>query len=65
MYVNDLRLGIDGIVEILQVHFATTSDIFRIRGLRKHHEIRRYKLGGFKLKLYTPPTDPFSEGTSA
>jgi hypothetical protein len=37
-----LRLGIDGIVYILQVHFAVILGTFRIRGLQKHHEIRRY-----------------------
>jgi hypothetical protein len=40
--VSTLTLGIDGIVDILQAHFATISGIFRIRGLRKRHEIRRY-----------------------
>jgi hypothetical protein len=37
-----VRLGIDGIVDIIQAHFAAISGTFRIRGLRKHHEIRRY-----------------------
>jgi hypothetical protein len=39
---NNLRLGIDGIVDVLQVHFAAISGTFRIRGLRNYHEIRRY-----------------------
>jgi hypothetical protein len=39
---NQVRLGIDGIVDILQAHFAAISGTFRIRGLRKHHEISRY-----------------------
>jgi hypothetical protein len=37
-----VRLGIHGIVDILQAYFVAISDTFRIRGLRKHHEIRRY-----------------------
>jgi hypothetical protein len=40
--VFGVRLGIDGIVDILQAHFDAISDTFRIRGLQKHHEIRRY-----------------------
>jgi hypothetical protein len=35
------RLGVDGIVDILQVHFAAISSMFRIRSDRKHHEVRR------------------------
>jgi hypothetical protein len=43
LYIMSIvRLGIDGIVDVLQVHFLVTSGMFRIRGLRKHHEIRRY-----------------------
>jgi hypothetical protein len=37
-----VRLGIDGIVDILQAYFAAISGTFHIRGLRKHHEISRY-----------------------
>jgi hypothetical protein len=37
-----IRLGIDGIVDILQAHFATFLGKFRIRGLRKPHDMRRY-----------------------
>jgi hypothetical protein len=37
-----IRLGIGGIVDILQLYFAVISEIFRIQGIRKHHEIRRY-----------------------
>jgi hypothetical protein len=37
-----IRLGIDGIVHVLQVHFAEISGTFRIRDLRNHHEICRY-----------------------
>jgi hypothetical protein len=40
--IYKVRLGIDSIVDIFQVYFAAISGIFRIRGLRKHHEIRRY-----------------------
>jgi hypothetical protein len=39
---NTIRLGIDGIVDILQAYFDVISGIFRIRGLRKHNEMRRY-----------------------
>jgi hypothetical protein len=39
-----IRLEIDGIVDILQSHFAAISGKFRIRGVRDHHEIRRYSL---------------------
>jgi hypothetical protein len=39
-----LRLGMDGILDGLRVYVAVVSGIFRIRGLRKHHEIRRYNL---------------------
>jgi hypothetical protein len=35
-------LGIDGIVDILQAHFAAISGTYPIRGLQKHHEMRRY-----------------------
>jgi hypothetical protein len=41
-----LRLVIDGIVDILQAHFAAISGIFRTRGLRKQHLIRRYSPDG-------------------
>jgi hypothetical protein len=34
--------GIDDIVDILKAHFAANSGMFCTRGLRKHHEIRRY-----------------------
>jgi hypothetical protein len=36
-----VKLGIHGILDIFQAHFVTISGMFRIRGLRKHHEIRR------------------------
>jgi hypothetical protein len=38
----NFRLGMHEIVDILQAHFAASSNIFRIRSRRKHHEIRRY-----------------------
>jgi hypothetical protein len=42
---NGGRLGIDGIVNIFHAHFAVISGMFRIRGLRRHHDIlRRYSL---------------------
>jgi hypothetical protein len=37
-----IRLGIDGIFDIIHAHFAVISGIFRTRSLRKHHEICRY-----------------------
>jgi hypothetical protein len=39
---SKVRLGIDGIVEILHAHFAAISDTFRIRVLRNHPEICQY-----------------------
>jgi hypothetical protein len=36
----DVRLGIDGIVDILKAHFVVILGTFRIRGLRKRHEMR-------------------------
>jgi hypothetical protein len=39
---NLIRLGIDGIVDIFHAHFALISVTFRIWGLRKYHEVRRY-----------------------
>jgi hypothetical protein len=37
-----VRQGIDGIVNISHAHFVVISGILNIRGLQKHHEIRRY-----------------------
>jgi hypothetical protein len=39
-----IRLGIDGIIDIFRAYFAVISGVFRIRGLRKHHEVRRHSL---------------------
>jgi hypothetical protein len=41
-----IRLGIDGIVDILQAHFATISGTFRSRSLQKRHKIHRYSPDG-------------------
>jgi hypothetical protein len=42
LLANVVRLGIDGIVDILQAHFVVISGTFHIRGFRNHPEVRRY-----------------------
>jgi hypothetical protein len=39
---SSVRLGIDGIVDIVHAQFAGVSCINIIRGLRTHHEIHQY-----------------------